>query len=431
MRRTVALIPACRVKSDNYVDSRHARYPFFEAAQVAVRDADVSPASLITADAPAVDRGHERVKRALLSGTVNSETPRRWSTRTEVLSYPIARILVSVIDVPAAIDKYARAEAATARERLQTDITEYHDINQLQSTQRQSISFEAVLTEFGLDSSVYSAQSNEAPSVIEQRKELDSTLIQHTDTDSYWIELGAYLSLADREWGQSWRLTAREVTDGMVYVDVSDIFTLIESAIEDRVAAGLPFDVQGSDGGNVIVDALTDAVSDLRELVSDNSAADRVGAGVDFVAPSQFPPCMQTLVDKARSDEELANHAEFALVSFLVAMDSDVETILTILEYDQDNQDEKTDVAESVHTDTEETTTTTRERIETRVRYLNDRQGAGTQYPPPSCATMQAYGDCTDPDERCAEITDPVSYYIEAIDAVDNPSEYAGGHTDR
>jgi len=441
MRRTVALISPCRIHTDNFVDSRHARYPFFEAAQTAVRNADVSPASLITTNAPAVDRGHERVKRALLSGTVDSETPRRWSIQTEVLSYPVARILISIIDVPAAINKYARAEAATARDRLQTDIIEHDSVNQLQSTQQSSISFETVLREFGLNSAVYPARSYES-NITGDNTEQDTTLVQRANTDGYWIELGAYLSLADREWGTNWRLTAREVTDGTVYVDVSDLLILIESAIKDRVAAGLPFDVQGNDGGDAIVDALTDAVADIQELVSGNSTADRIGTGVDIVAPSQFPPCMQTLLKRARNGEELSNHAEFALVSFLVAMDADVETVLTVLGYDH-NQDQDHDAntntaiteAQDSPTDAEETETetmtATRERIETRIRYLTDRQGAGTQYPPPSCATMQAYGDCTDPDERCAEITDPVSYYIEAMDAVDNPSEYPEVRTDK
>jgi Eukaryotic-type DNA primase, large subunit len=409
------------------VDPRHARYPFFEAAQTAVRDADVSPASIITADAPAVDRGHERVKRALLSGTVDSETPRRWSIQTEVLSYPVARILVSIINIPAAISKYAHAEAATARDRLQTDIADNDDIDQLQSTQQHSISFEAVLREFELNSAVYKAQSNKATSLTEQKKELGAPIVQHSDPNGYWIELGAYLSLADREWGTKWRLTAREVTDGVVYVDASELFVLIESAIEDRVASGLPFDVQGSDGGDAIIDALTDAVADLRELVGDSSAADRVSADVDIVAPGQFPPCMQALINRAREGEELDNHAEFALVSFLVAMDANVETVLSILGHDTNKE---ITGSETAHSDREETSSTTRERIATRVQYLTDRQGAGTQYPPPSCTTMKAYGDCIDPDERCAEITDPVSYYIEAIQATDNPLEYSEGYGD-
>jgi DNA primase large subunit len=52
-------------------------------------------------------------------------------------------------------------------------------------------------------------------------------------------------------------------------------------------------------------------------------------------------------------------------------------------------------------------------RIETRVEYLTERDG--TQYPPPSCATMKEYGTCVDPDERCETISHPLSYYTGAV----------------
>ena len=90
----------------------HARYPFLEASREAVEAADVDLAALVAAGGPAVERGSERVRRALLEGTTVTEEPRAYSDRAELLSYPVARVLVSLLDVPGAVEKYAAAESA-------------------------------------------------------------------------------------------------------------------------------------------------------------------------------------------------------------------------------------------------------------------------------------------------------------------------------
>jgi len=85
------------------MDALDAKYPFFATAREAVADAAVSLPELVAADAPAVERARERVERALMDGTVASEsgafpTESAYDTQAELLSYPIARILVSLLD---------------------------------------------------------------------------------------------------------------------------------------------------------------------------------------------------------------------------------------------------------------------------------------------------------------------------------------------
>jgi DNA primase large subunit len=355
------------------MDPLHARYPFFEGAREAVREADLSPAALVRADAPAVERGRERVERALMEGTVASETPRRWDVDTEVLSYPIARILVSLVDTPAAVDKYAVAEAATARERFDADFAAADDPG------RERASLEDALREFDLADAV--RPDGEAPSGRRSRGGRRPT--------HYRVGLGAYLGLAEAGWGQRWRLVNREVAAGEVRVTAEELSRLLEAAVERRVASGLPFAVRGSQGGDAIAEALSDAVSDLGELLNDHDAAGRTS--VEKVVPALFPPCMRTLVQRARDDGDLPATAEFSLTSFLVALGMDGDEVTTLLDADGKGAD----------------------RIETRVEYLAERDG--TQYPPPSCATMKAYGDCVDPDERCETISHPLSYYTDAV----------------
>ena len=361
------------------MDPRYARYPFFEGAREAVREAELSPAALVRTDAPAVERGRERVERALMEGTVASEDPRRWDVDTEVLSYPIARILVSLLDSPAAVEKYAAAEAATASERFETDFAADDDPG---SAGRARASIDAVLREFDLADAV--RPEREAPGAGRRRS-------GSRRPDHYRVGVGPYLDLADPGWGRRWRLVNREVAAGEVRVSADDLSRLLEAAVERRVAAGLPFEVGGSEGGDAIAEALSSAVADLRELLNDTGDAGRTS--VEAVVPALFPPCMRTLVRRARDGDDLTTTAEFSLTSFLVALGMDAGEVTTLLDLDGDAAD----------------------RIGTRVEYLTERDG--TQYLPPSCATMQAYGDCVDPDERCDTIAHPLSYYTDAVRA--------------
>ena len=362
------------------MDPRYARYPFFEGAREAVREADLSPAALVEADAPAVERGRERVERALMEGTVAAAEPRGWDTDTEVLSYPVARILVSLLDTPAAVEKYATAEAATARERFEADFAAEDD---LESAGRTRASLDGVLREFDLDRTV--RPERDGPSGRRSRG-------GNRDPTHHWVGLGAYLDLASAGWGGRWRLVNREVTNGEVRVTHEELSRLLEAAVERRVASGLPLEVRGSEGGDAIAEALSPAIADLRELLNDTDAAGRTS--VEAVVPALFPPCMRTLVQRAREGEDLPATAEFSLTSFLVALGLDHEDVATLL-----------DTADGE----------TADRIGTRIEYLAERDG--TQYPPPSCATMKAYGDCVDPDERCETISHPLSYYTDAVRA--------------
>jgi DNA primase large subunit len=370
------------------MDPLYARYPFFEGAREAVREAEISPAALVRDGAPAVERGRERVERALMEGTVASEEPRRWDTDTEVLSYPIARILVSLIDTPAAVDKYAVAEAATARERFDADFAADGDLD---TAGRARASLDEVLREFDLRETVRPERGDPAKSGRRRRS-------SSREPTHYWVGLGSYLDLVEAGWGGRWRLVNREVAAGEVRVTAADRSRLLEAAVERRVASGLPFEVGGSEGGDAITAALAPAVADLRELLNDHDAAGRTS--VEAVVPALFPPCMRTLVQRARDDGDLPTTAEFSLTSFLVALGMDAADVRTLLDADGEAA----------------------ERIGTRVEYLAERDG--TQYPPPSCATMKAYGDCVDPDERCETISHPLSYYTDAVREADDVRDW-------
>jgi len=347
-------------------DPLYARYPFFRAARAAVQRADISPPQLVTEGDPAVERARERVERALMSGTIASETPGRWSDRDELLSYPIARILVSLVDVRAAVEKYAEAEAATAFERLTDDLTAEDD--ELRSVATPRADLATVLDEFDLGAAVTRVDDDR-------------------NRPHFRVDVTAYLRLADPDWGADWRLVNRDLLDGEVSVDGAELRRLLREAVRRRVAEGLPFGVRGSTDGDAIADALDDDVAALRDRLAERERL----PSVDTVAPAQFPPCMQALLGDETETEDgtLPPHAAFAATAFLVSLGLDADAIA-----------ERWPVLDD-------------DALSYRTTVLADR--GGSQYPAPSCATMQTFGDCVNPDARCETIDHPLRYYASAV----------------
>ncbi|MGM0604568.1 MAG: DNA primase [Halobacteriota archaeon] len=347
----------------------HARYPFFDAARDAVRAIDAELGALVAANDPAVDRAHERVKRALLEGTTASETPEEWTPQQELLSYPIARILVSLLDSAPAIEKYATAEAATAIDRLAED---RKTDDEFKSTETVRLDRDDFLGELDLSSAVTS-----------------EPIAGPREPEWFRVAVGPYLQYSASSWRDSWRLVNRELVDGAVRVERSELDRLLREAIARRVASGLPF--EGLSKTDPIATALSEQLEDLNRLLSQRTAVGEI----DFVARDLFPPCIENLLQKAEADTALRPFESFSLMAFLTGIGMDADEIIAFC-------------AES---------SLDPEGIRYQTEYLRDDRG--TQYPPPSCETLSAYGLCHNEDDHWKVASDPLTYYKRRLEATD------------
>lgn len=334
------------------MDRLHARYPFLEASRDAVEAADVDLAALVAEGGPAVERGRERVQRALLEGTTDAQEPRAYSDRAELLSYPVARVLVSLLDIPGAVEKYAAAEAATARERF---VDDFESDIELKSAGDRRLTLDRLLADFELSGGVEPAGDG--------RFEVDVT---------------AYLRLAGSLDGGEWRLVTRPLADGTVPVERPELYTMLREAVRRRVEDGLPLSVP-----DAISEHLDRELSAVRRSVADIDPP----MSFDTAAPGLFPPCMEALLTRAREGERLPYHSRFALVSFLVAVGLDAEEVTALCDLEG----------------------APAEAIQAQVARLRDEDGGVAA--PPSCAVMVEYGDCVNRDDLCETIPHPLSYY--------------------
>ncbi len=336
----------------------HARYPFLQSARLAVEAAEVDLASVVADEPEIVERATTRVERAITDGDVG-DTHRR--TRVELLSYPVARVIVSLVDEHVCTRKYARAEAATAYDRFTAELA---DETELRSVEGARLDLADLLAEFDLEGSV-----RETP-------------------DGYSVGVGAYLATAADEWGDEWRLVNRDLADGEVPLAEGELHVLCRAAVRQRVADGLPLSVPESVGEH-----LNEPVARVQEVLAELDLT----RDIDTVVPDRFPPCMKHLLDQVQKGEHLAHHSRFAIASFLTSIGMTTDEIVELFEVNPGFGEEQT-------------------------RYQVDHirgDTSPTEYSPPSCATMQSYGDCVNMDDRCETISHPMAYYEQALDEAD------------
>jgi DNA primase large subunit len=335
----------------------HARYPFLSGAREAVEAAGVDLARVVREESAVVERALGRIEGALDSGTVGDQHRR---VRVELLSYPVARVLVSLVDEHILTRKYARAEAATAHDRFERDRTE----TDLKSSRRERVTLDRLLAEFDLAGDV------------------------RQDGETYRVDVGAYLDLAADQWGEEWRLVNRPLRDGEVPLDERDLLVLVRQAVRQRVAEGLPLAVPDS-----IAAELDEEREHIRELLADLDLM----RDIDTVVPELFPPCMTYLLDQIQKGEHLEHHSRFAIASFLTSIGMSTDEIVDLFQVNPGFGEEVT-------------------------RYQVDHiRGATspTQYSSPACATMQSYGDCVNMDDLCETISHPMGYYEQKLDDTD------------
>ncbi len=340
------------------MEQLHARYPFHQSAREAVETADIDLAEIVRTDDVVVERALGRIEGALEDGVVG-EPHRR--TRVELLSYPVARVIVSVVDEHVLTRKYASAEARTAHERFEYDLNRSIEFK---STNQPTLTLESLLSEFGIADAVTNVSQGNV------------------------IDVGTYLDLAADKRGEEWRLVNRELDDGEVHLTDSELLLLVRQAVEQRVADGLPL---------AVPEAIADELTEECEQVAAALAELDLMRDIDTVVPELFPPCMRYLLDQVQKGEHLAHHSRFAIASFLTSIGMTTDEIVDLFEVNPGFGEEAT-------------------------RYQVDHirgDTSPTEYSTPSCATMQSYGDCVNMDDLCEKIAHPMAYYEAKLDDAD------------
>ncbi|WP_400259903.1 hypothetical protein [Candidatus Methanomassiliicoccus intestinalis] len=263
-----------------------AKYPFVKDAIEYIDEREVSLDDVITHELylPARKRAKARVIDALEYGEIQFRSMSNdEECLEEILSYAIARILVSGVGDKFLIKRYALAEGVTLAERL-----EHEELEVVEDVAYQL----GITTRF--------------------------------DEEQLAIHFSDYLRLASRMRSKEWKLINIEIENGMVSLNQIKFARLMQQALQDRIEQELPLNIPDS-----IKKSLSSDISDLKgraDIRRSQISAQDFGK----VTVENFPPCMKHLIAMAQAGENLPHSGRFALTTFLHHIGLSVDDILAL-----------------------------------------------------------------------------------------------------
>jgi DNA primase large subunit len=281
------------------MDALHfARFPFIKGATDYVGSNGVDLQELLTSEAyaPARFRGKQRILDALNEGEItNCSTSGEQERLIEVLSYPVARMLVSCVGDGFLIRRYALAEAVTMNRRLQHESPEF---------------IVSVAEELGVPASI-----------------TNGAIRTH---------FSSFLKFTSRMRSKEWKLVNTEVKEGYVFLTKQRFSRVLQQALQEKIEDELPLEISEN-----ILKALRPTLVDVKNLMEKRKQhykAEDLGK----ITIVKFPPCMRRLVGVAQAGENMPHTGRFALTAFLHAIGLSQDDILSLFSSSPDFDPSKT-----------------------------------------------------------------------------------------
>ncbi|HUL61646.1 MAG TPA: DNA primase regulatory subunit PriL [Methanocella sp.] len=263
-----------------------AKYPFTPEASSYVKDQRYTIEDVIVR--PAYEQVRVRARQRVIGAIRGKERAHRFDdAERELLSYPVARIMVAAIGDQYLVRRFALLEAKWAYDRLQAEDDDG-------------------LVELGNQLGL-----NVKPGARPGARKLE---LHFTD----------YLRYAAGFRDTDWKLINQTIVGGRVYITKAACARLIEEAVRGRVQVGLTGKVP-----EPIVRALEPYLAGIRTAL-DELKAERNYATTGEVSEAAFPPCMKALLDDLQKGVNLPHTARFALTSFLANIGLDRERIMEL-----------------------------------------------------------------------------------------------------
>jgi len=273
---------------------RVSDYPFTQEAAELVRGLGYSLESLLSKSSfkTVRSRAAERVAGAMSDAIPESTGSTEAENLTELLSYPLARVLVSCLGDPILLRRYALAEAKLAYKRM----------------------------------------ANEKEGLITLASDLGLNLRGPGPWKIYFAE---YIRAAHHMHSTKWKLTNRDLCEGYLTVTEDELKRILEEVIREKVLKGLPIPVDEK-----ICQTLVEYLAPLGEELETIKARQKVDLGA--VQEGAFPPCIKKMLSEVAKGMNLAHSARFALVSFLLQINMTPDDVIALFNTSPDFDIERT-----------------------------------------------------------------------------------------
>ena len=297
---------------------------------------------------PILERTVERIRQGVFSGRIAADLTRE---DVDILAYPTALMLISSVGDDRTRRRYALAEAKRAYELLR-----YETPEKLLQIATGSFGWDAKLVE----------------------RDVGETHFE------FALHFRFYVRNSARIHDLRWKLVNRVLTGGYVLLPREDFARLLEEEVQERVLE------KTADKTVALPNELARRVEPLRSMLkarSQHLASDEMPHAV---MASAMPPCMKNLLSLLQTSKHISHMGRFAMAAFLLNIGTNEDDLLKMFKAFSDFD----------------------ERIaHYQVEHIAGKRGSRRKYTAPNCATMRTHGICVNPDELCASISHPLSYY--------------------
>ena len=327
-----------------------AKYPFLKSGIHLIESLNLQLTELAEPNfSKVLDRAAERVIEAILKSEVSTKLT---DPLTELLSFPIAIMYVTLLEESYLNRRYALAEAVRAYQILQDE----HEEKIIQIA-RDEFTWDIKREPENLDGNIYTLK----------------------------LAFPKYLQLTKGFHEQNWKLVNRYLSEGYVSLKNTEAARLIqvevENFIKERVSKPSRF---------TLPNPMQKRFNIIKKVFEENRGNLRDMDLPDQVIKEAFPPCMKFCLEGLLSGRRASHMERFGLTSFLVNVGMPIEDMVQL-------HTSVTDFDENL----------TRYQIE----HIAGLKGNKTKYTPPTCSTLRTHGICRNMDNLCKHVKHPLSYY--------------------
>jgi len=279
-----------------------AMFPFLKDAGRYASEHGPDLETVLTSDIyeSARQRGLDRVLGAIRNHTIDSVplvgSNAEWLCLNEILSYPYARILVSVINDRLLTKRYALAEA----EHMNTLLTDVKSAIPL------------IVSEMEINA----------------KKGEEGIMNMH---------FADYLRFSYVMKASEWKLINMDVRNGYVRLTDEKFIRLLQNAYRVRLESELPLNVP--DGVRALVEPETEIVHGELEKMKNRLSP----TGGQEIKNEFLPPCIRAIISMAQNGQNLPHSARFALVSYFHALGMTYDQIIAVFAASPDFDESKSE----------------------------------------------------------------------------------------
>lgn len=252
---------------------RLARYPYLEEAADYMKGSDISIPDLL--EDPAYEEARIAGRRRVFESLEKMEIQDHIlvsdaEIQIELLSYPIARMIVSCVGDPFLIRRYALSEAKTGTKR-------------------------------------WVDEDNDFIKGLSEQLEVDVMM----EDGRMRTHFSDFLKNTAQLRSKGWKLINQRVEDGYVFLNRQKYLRILQEALRRKIESELPLEVNEK-----ILETFSEATLELIDNIQERKSKYKA-EDLGKIRTTRLPPCMHRLLATVQTGENIPHTGRFALTAFL------------------------------------------------------------------------------------------------------------------